>query len=186
MSLKRLLLLPACLAVSLCIAAEDAEKTPSKKAQEFLGDKTIAILQGATRVETFRVDADSSKPGANRVGGYAITATGKEQDKEFTAKLAGVLLDDGAYFGVQAQCFDPGVAFRLWKNKESVEVVICFHCSNLKLGARDAKGKVFDETENLKVGGFGGADGSYGRLVKLAKEAFPDDKDIQALKEKGK
>jgi hypothetical protein len=171
------------LAVCLVATATGADKAPSKEVKERLGDKTIAILQGATRVEVFRIDPDESAKRAKRIGGYAITVTGKEQNKEFTGKLADVLLDDGTYVGDQAKCFEPGVAFRLWKDKESVEVVICFHCANLKLTAKGANGDALDGGDSKKIGGFGGDKGSYGSLAKLAKEAFPDDKDIQALKD---
>jgi hypothetical protein len=177
-------LLLAGLTVCLLAAAKGAEKAPSKEVKERLGDKTVAILQGATRVEVFRIDPDVSAKGAKRIGGYAITATGKERDKEFTGKLADALLDDGTYFGDQAKCFEPGVAFRLWKDKESVEVVICFHCANLKITAKGATGEPVDDGGSPKIGGFAGDKGSYGRLANLAKEAFPDDKDIQALKDK--
>jgi hypothetical protein len=174
--------------LTLCslAAARGAEKVPSKAVKELLGDKTVAILQGATRVEVFRIDPDDSAKGAKRIGGYAITASGKEQDKEFTGKLADALLDDATYFGDQAKCYEPGVAFRIWKDKESVEVVICFHCANLKLTAKGAKGDAIDDGRNPKSGGFGGDKGSYGRLAKLAKEAFPDDKNIQALSDEEK
>jgi hypothetical protein len=97
-----------------------------------------------------------------------------------------VLLENATYFGDQAKCFEPGVAFRLWKEKESVEVIICFHCANLKLTAKGGKADANDDDGIPKSGGFGGAEGSYGRLAKLAKEAFPDDKHIQALKDKVK
>jgi hypothetical protein len=172
------------LAVCLLATATGADKTPSKEVKERLGDKTVAILRGATRVEVFRIDPDDSAKGAKRIGGYAITTTGKEQDKEFTGKLADVLLDDGTYFGVQAKCFEPGVAFRLWKDKESIEVVVCFHCANLRLTAKGAKGESVDDGGSPRLGAFAGDKGSYGRLAQLAKEAFPDDKDIQALKDK--
>jgi hypothetical protein len=174
------------LAICLLAAAEGAENAPSKKVKERLGDNTVAILQGATRVEVFRIDPDNSAKGAKRIGGYAITATEKEQGQEFTGKLADALLDDATYFGDQAKCFEPGVAFRLWKEKESVEVVICFHCANLKLTTNGAKGDAINDGGHPKSGAFGGDKGSYGRLAKLAKEAFPDDKDIQTLKDNAK
>ena len=186
MSPRLLVLLLAGLTICSWAVANGAEKEPGKKVKELLGDKTIAILQSAARVEVFRIDPDDSAKGPKRIGGYAITATGKELDKEFTGKLADVLLDDATYFGDQAKCFEPGVAFRLWKDKESVEVVICFHCANLKLTAKGVKGDAIDDDGHPKSGGFGSTEGSYGRLAKLAKEAFPDDKDIQALKDKAK
>jgi hypothetical protein len=170
----------------VCAEEKKEDTVPSKKVKEILGDKTIAILQGATRIEIFRIDPDSSRPGKDRIGGYVITATGKEKHKEFTAKLVEVLLADGTYFGRQAKCFDPGLAFRLWKDNESVEVVVCFHCTTLEVSAKDAKGRALDDVDEKKSGGFGGETGSYAMLVKLAKDAFPDDKDIQALKDKGK
>jgi hypothetical protein len=172
------------LAVCLLATATEADNAPSKEVKERLGDKTVAILQGATRVEVFRIDPDESAKGAKRIGGYAITAAGKGQDKAFTRKLADVLLEDGTYFGDQAKCFEPGVAFRLWKDTESIEVVVCFHCANLRLTAKGAKGEPLDDGGSAKIGGFAGDKGSYGHLAKLAKEAFPEDKDIQALKDR--
>jgi hypothetical protein len=71
------------------------------------------------------------------------------------------------------------VAFRLWKDKESVDVIVCFGCSNLRVIARDADGK-----ELAKASGGFGPDKSD--LLKLTKEAFPDDKEIQGIGEEKK
>ena len=128
------------------------------------------------------------KPDERNIGGYTITATGREQPKEFADKLAEVLLSDKTYSGTQDRCFLPGVAFRLWADKknwlwrdkkESADVLVCLGCMNLRLASHDADGK------DLKS-----VTGAFGPdrvpLLKLAKEAFPDDKEIQAITEEKK
>jgi hypothetical protein len=106
-------------------------------------------------------------------------ATGKEKGKDFAKKLTSVLFNEKTYFGERAHCFTPGVVFRVWGgkelDKESVDVIVCFHCSALHLVARD------ERKRELKH-----VDGAFGPdirpLLALAKEAFPDDPDIQAVK----
>jgi hypothetical protein len=171
----------AALAVGvLAAAAADEPAAPSDKVKERLGDKAVGLLQGATRVEVFRVAPEEAKPGEKSVGGYRVAATGAEQKKEFAGRLTAVLLKDETYFGTQSRCFLPGVAFRLWdEDKQSVDVVICFGCSNLRVIARDADGKEV----KTAAGGFGP---DKGALLKLAKEAFPDDRDIQGLTDEKK
>lgn len=157
--------------------ADEPAKGPSDKVKEKLGDEALGILKGATKVEAYRVNPDLSAKGDKRIGGYLITADGKEQGKEFAAKLAEVLYRDQSWFGQQARCYLPGVAFRISKDKEAIEVIICFTCENFRFIVKDAKGN-----EVKKLSGAFGPD--LAPLVKLAKEAFPDDKDIQALKDK--
>jgi hypothetical protein len=175
----------ALLGVALASAArEEKAVEPSKKVVEALGEPTVGFLKGTTKVEAFRIKLDKAdKEGVKTVGGYPITATGKEQGKDFAGKLRDVLFADATYEGRSARCFEPGVAFRARTDKkESVEVIICFHCSNLSVISYDANGKVVKKDAG---GGFGGTP-SWTALVKLAKEAFPDDKEIQALKEDAK
>jgi hypothetical protein len=170
----RIVTVCAALAVFAATAITEEKKDPavSEVVAKRLGEKTVGILQGADRVEVFRInpEKEGKEAGKNRIGGYAVTATGKEQDKVFAGKLAGVLLQGRTYSGQSFKCFDPGVAYRIWKGKESVEVAICFACENLRIG--DA------------FGSFGGAKGNWAAMVKVAKEAFPDDKEIQGLPEK--
>ena len=156
------------------VAAEDTK--PTDQVKKHLGEATIAVLQGATKVEAFRIEPEPEKLDGSLIGGYPIKATGKQQNKEFAARLTTVLLDEKTLFGRQAKCFEPGIAFRLWKDKESVEVMICFDCKNLRLDTRNADGKQVKST----TGAFGP---DIQPLLKLAKEAFPDDKEIQAIKE---
>ena len=157
--------------------AEDKAKV-SDKVQKKLGKKALAVLNGASHVEAFRIKPTKQEGAKKQVAGYPITATGKDQGKEFASELATVLKDDKTWFGVSARCFNPGVAFRVWNDKESVDVIICFGCSNFELMVRDAAGKAVHKTH----GAFGPRSGP---LLKLARKAFPDDKDIQGLKEKG-
>lgn len=146
---------------------------------------TRGVLAGATKVEAFRIDAKNGPEtspedrrrveGERRIGYWLITAQGRDQGKEFADKLAGILLDDKNYSDTFADCFEPGVAFRVWKGQESVDVVICFHCDNIYCGPPKPV-----EMENASLWD----SPARARLVRLAKEAFPDDKDIQALEEK--
>jgi hypothetical protein len=144
---------------------------------------TTAIFSGATKVEVFRVDGlDKSpngkpiNPGDPTVGGYPILARGKNQSSEFATKLADVLADDKTYTDVYNKCFYPGVAFRVWKGEESVDVLICFRCENFYVGPST-------DQQVLETGSFLRSPNAN-RLVRLAKEAFPDDEEVQALKEK--
>jgi hypothetical protein len=155
--------------------------TPTSKVQRLVGPKAAAILAAAQKVETFRLDPESvysAKPeyeGKTRIDGYVITATGKTQGPEFARRLAAILLREETYEPAAAKCFDPGVAFRVYGGDESVEVLICFMCNDLDvrpnaLGQRLGN-QLADFPREVRP-----------QLLKLVQEAFPDDKDIQALK----
>jgi hypothetical protein len=169
------------LAAAWPVIADDKPAEVSAKVKEKLGERTVAILAGATKVEVFRIDPEQQKKDGDKdIGGFIITATGKEQGKEFMAHLTPLLFDEKTYFSNRAyKCHDPGVAYRLWKDKESVEVLVCFRCRNLSVTAKDADGKVIHKA----FGNF--EDALFGPLAKVAKEALPDDKDIKALHEDG-
>src|SRR5262249_12994445 len=109
-----------------------AREKQEDKVQKNLGEKTIEILKGATKVEVFRIEggggpqakADTIGPDRRQ---YRIVATGKEQGKEFAAKVREFLFDEGTTIPSGVGGFSQGdVAFRLWKDKESVAVVLCF------------------------------------------------------------
>ena len=146
---------------------------PSKKLSEKLGEEAVDILRGAEKVEAFRLNPDREAKGDKQVGGFVVTAEGKSLGKESVAALAELLLTDETYTGQQSKCFLPGVGFRVWKGDKSVDVAVCFMCSNLQVGNAS--------------GGFRGAKSNvYGQLLKMAKDAFPNDKAIQDLPAKDK
>jgi hypothetical protein len=161
------------------LAAFPAPSTGGAEPKKGLPEAALKILSGATRVECFRIDprtADTGegKPGAKHIDGYPITATAKEQGRDFADKLTAALKDEQSY-GPAARCFFPGVGFRAWKDKESVDVVICYMCSNFYVVAHDADGK---EVARTQLAGF---QGNWAAFVQLAKAAFPDDPAIQQL-----
>jgi hypothetical protein len=141
-------------------------------------DRTKDVLSKSTKVEVFRIDGKNfkeKKEGEERIGGYPVTAKGKGRDQDFAKKLTAILLDETTYTDQFAKCYWPGVVFRVWKDKEAVDVIICFKCGNFYCGPPAS-----DVREN---GSFSGSP-RRADLVRLAKEAFPDDKEIQALEEK--
>ncbi len=154
-----------------------------------LGYQADSILDGATRVEIFRVmseiEAHSSEPGhpsrkfsptAAKVDYCYITATGKEQGPEFAKEIAAILLDEGTYTHDTLSCTTlPGVVFRVWKGSQSLDVVLCFHCGEMYTITRDANGKETPGVYTLMAGN------SRSGFARLAKQAFPSDPDIQAL-----
>jgi hypothetical protein len=181
MRASRVFLLVACLPLAGC---GHGQPQPAQPASADAPAKPVpagaATLRSATKVEVFRIDGSDLDPGkepdraAKAVGGYPVIAQGPDQGAVFAGRLADVLGDRATYTDRYAKCFWPGVAFRAWKGGECVEVLICFQCDNLYVGPPQDRAR-----ENATF------HGSPRRrdLVRLAKEALPDDKDIQALKD---
>lgn len=186
MTTTRLLGLALLLALTGCSTplpeppAGDVPRGPTPAAvKKTLGEPTVAVLEGATKVEVFRIKSNrtdaESQSAAKTIGGYPVTAQGKDQGQAFARKLADVLLDEKTYSKSFAKCYEPGVAFRVWKGEEHVDVVICFMCSNFYCGP-----PVNQASENASFSG----SVNRPRLVQLAKEGLPGDKTIQELSDK--
>jgi hypothetical protein len=161
------------------VEAKDNKPVVSAKIKKRFGDQTVGLLIGADKVEVFRVSTDLPQKDDKTVVGFRITATGPEQDAKFAAKLASVALNEKTYAWDTAKgcSFEPGVAFRVWKGEESVVIVICFQCDQVQITTLDKTGKAGKPV-------YGESDPGRAALVRLAKAALPDDKDIQALMEK--
>ena len=144
-----------------------------------LGDRTITILTGATKVETFRLDDthDPSFEEPREIRLYPLVAKGQEQGEAFARSLSGVLLNGKTYLGPNdTSCLtNPSVAFRLWKGRECVEVILCFHCDQMLITTKDAGGRIIHKA-------YTEMNFSRPALLSLAQEAFPADREIQALK----
>ena len=153
------------------------EKTMARSLDQLWTEPGLATLKAATRVETFRVDPGYGL-GTNKtqIGGYGISSTGKEQGKEFASKLSAILLKPETYFFEKAKrcMFQPGVAYRLWKDQDAVEVVVCFSCDEIEVFVKDGAGKIThysgEDFDNARAG-----------MVALARQAFPNDKEVQSL-----
>ncbi len=174
--MRTLAILTAFVVVAPTLRAD--EPKASEKVKKLLGEKAVGLFAGATKVEVFRVEGGGKGEKDKTVGGFRITATGKEQDAKFAAKVAAVVLNEKSYVWDAAKgcIFQPGVAFRVWKGDESVVVVICFSCDQVQIITADKDGKLSKPV-------WGETDPSRAALVKLAKAALPDDKEIQKLKE---
>jgi len=168
-----LLMLAAPCTVVPPAASSEGPPLPFSERVPLLGPDAISVLKGAERVEVFRLDQSMMPPGPEDkiekiVSGYRAISTGKVQGKKFAARLAAVLLDEKTYSGEHKACEPtPGVAFRLWKGKQHVDVTLCFECNMLSV---NSVGGDFDLVRPA--------------LVSLAKEAFPDDARIQKLRER--
>jgi len=168
----RLIALASILLLVGCGRGKDRFDSPTKD-----------ILTNATKVEVFRIAGeehpDQPLPAAEankRIGGFRVIAQGPDLGNEFAYKLAEVLFDKTTWTEDFAKCFWPGIAFRIWKNNEAVDVLICFKCDNLYCGPSSDKGV----RENASFW----HSPRRTDLLRLAKEAFPDDQEIQALEDK--
>jgi hypothetical protein len=163
---------------TVTVCGDDKTPEPPEKVKERLGEKATAILAKATKVEAFRIESGrTDKAGDDYIAGYPITAKGKKLDEAFARKMTKALFDEKTYEGLSARCFQPGVAFRVWSGKEAVEVIICFRCTNFE-ALLMGENKEGDEVEQY---GFGPG---LEPFLALAREAFPDDGEIQGLKSK--
>jgi hypothetical protein len=133
-----------------------------------------AVLREGTRVEVFRVAQKPlrSPTGEPVIGRHPVLAQGKDLGADFAARLADSVLGHPV---LEMKCgIQPGVAFRVWRGDQCVEVLVCFQCNVLAmhLGSGDW-GWTSDMLRDFT--------GGRARLLALCKEALPDDPVIQRL-----
>jgi hypothetical protein len=153
----------------------------AKRLRGIFSDRGISVLEGASRVEAFRiVDLDwhpRPKDPIGEIEGLPITSIGQEQGSDFASRMATYLLDAKLYFYNPDCIEDPGVAFRLWTGKESVTLLVCYQCENLQVIVRDKWRRRIHRASAF----FRDVSGGPGLMRQLAKEAFPNDREIQSL-----
>jgi hypothetical protein len=93
---------------------------------------------------------------------------------ETASQLSQLLLANASYLQAYKMCiFQPGVAFRFWKGTESVDVLVCFSCSDLAFQVTGAA-----EAVGTKLA----FDPSRADLLALARQARPTDDRLTDLK----
>lgn len=165
----------AAFALLYMCASTMAADEPNKKVSDFLSAEVVDILKNATKVEVYRVHRQP-KAGDESIGGFKIIGKGKEQDKDFAAAVRAIAFDEKTYnFEAAKACeFDPGVAYKFISGEKSCILLVCFTCKELEFQIEPKSGKTFRAHEDF--------DSKFAELLKLAKQALPDDKDIQGLK----
>lgn len=144
-------------------------------ARKFVVDKARDILSSPDLVESYRVDGDfkaQSQRGSKaeeRLADYPILGRGPALSKAWVRRLFR-LVSSPKQYGYLKQClFEPGVGLRYRKGMDELILLICFHCDDWEFQYRgNTTGEPFDAIR---------AD-----LVRLAKELFPKDPAIRALK----
>jgi hypothetical protein len=182
---------------SAVLLFEDAA-THRKKYEKYLGRDTLALLEAPDRIEALAVHpwpaarpppghahdpAPQLPPGTPTTIFYRpVYAVGRPLTAEFARRLAAVLLDDATYvpdmppFGnrIFKMCVIwPGVAYRVWSGRRSVDLLFCFDCDQVEV------------VRDMGPHGQTDADIDNGRaaFVRLAKEALPAVPEITALPE---
>jgi hypothetical protein len=162
---KRLLLV---LALAGTARADDAFMTE-------IGKHALGILEGADRVETFRTLAERDETaGQNVVDGYPVVKTGPAKDAAFAKRMLAQLKSDDTRPNDLECAFIPHDAMRVWKEKEHVDVLICFHCEQVQVTSFPPKA-----AEPIRA--LGVFETKSAPWFAMCREAFPDDGDLRRM-----
>jgi hypothetical protein len=156
-----------------------------------LDDAVVAALRNIEGIVVVPVSPKSDpKIKAIAVGAkdhvdtYPVAGDGKPQGKEAGKAFANALLDTNTYskwmpFGSE---FEPRAGFRLSKGKVYLDVLPSFKSGYMRIQYRvENQGVIVGNSLNLEM-----SMTTFNTLLKLAKEALPDDKELQAIQPREK
>lgn len=130
------------------------------------------LFNGATKVEAFRLFSLHRKKPIGKLGRDPYFSKVSVRKSHFAKHLGAIVLKSKQFS--KSCIFEPAVNFRVWKNQQFVDTIICFHCAELFVTQSDAKRR------NVPVTG-GDFDTVRPQLLALTKEAFPNDSSIQSI-----
>ena len=150
---------------------------------------TEAIFAHADKVEALRLadfldSSTRSLPNFDEIAmqkyglayNYTLMCPARVVNTNFAPRLRETLRLTPDKSNAFYQCFEPGVGFRVWRGKTHTEVFVCFHCEGVEIVTTNERKK---EISNFRTD-MGAARKS---LLALSREAFPEDKVLQELKD---
>ena len=147
--------------------------------QNLLDGQAIAILKGATHVDTLRIATPEKRgrelrPHDPHLARFFVLGQGQHLGQTQANAITSNLLEPENYPPYGKACIsDPGVAFRFWRGKESVLIAVCFECGIVEAITLDARSHVMRT---------GYSEFSAGLLVPEAKQGFPNDPIVHSLR----
>ena len=145
-----------------------------KPIEEFVGVDGKRILAAPDRIEVFRIHREES-PGPGAIRGFAVLHQAVPRSVAFARRVADLVLDPDNHAWWGKRCaFSPGVAFRIGRGAESVDVLVCFGCRQWLI-ATGPEGHATWQHE-------WDCDPAHAALVALACEAFPEDPALARLR----
>jgi hypothetical protein len=150
---------------------------PSPIPRLFGGLENMAIVREATRVEAYRVvPPDGTEPMIDDISplDYKVVAGPMTVPAEMATEMSKALLSPETYgWDYVKACGRPvyGVKLSFFQETERVDIYFCFKCLTLAVVRDDQVfgGEDFDNAEQA--------------FVKAVKALFPDDPEIQAIRE---
>lgn len=133
----------------------------------------IATIQNATNVQAYRIlpVADPKKPAKKSIIGYPVVSGPVKVSSTTAEALKKVWLSESSYTdGVYACEFSPGMVLSFIRDKEQIDLVVCLSCGEVRVLKNNALvGNIFFTPARNKV-------------LELAKQIFPKDKQLQKMK----
>lgn len=142
----------------------------SWRAQYNLGLSNLWAIRQTHSVEAFRINPHNVSSTA--LGQYAIMGSSVDLTSSQVSRLKSALLQAANTDEISSEkdcAISPGVAFRLWHGNDGLDVPVCYECTILIVDRMGGRALDFDS--------------SRPEFAKLAKEAFPNDKEIQNFNE---
>lgn len=146
-------------------------------AKQLLSAAGVEVLQKPAKVEFFRIRPQRSDDAEDTIDGYPIVSPGRTPG-DAAERLRSILINDKSYlFNVGKGCeFRPGVAVRVTgEDGRTLNLILCYECQVLKLTLRDAGGGQLHRSGGI-------FEPAEPKLVRLAKDDFPDDSAIESRK----
>ena len=137
--------------------------------------ETVEVLSSAVKVECYRIAREGRPDRQSKLfPGCVILSRAKDEGPAFAHRLARALLDPKTYSGTPNMCmFSPAVGFRIFSARGHVSAQLCFKCSDVFVYSGD------DPESRSAYGNFRPV---RPLMIGLAKEALPQDSEIQSLK----
>ena len=153
---------------------------PGAAPGEFFKTQALDPIRFPDRVESLEVrdlieatDRDVTPTVSNLPGRFAIKPGAIPVDAALGTRLSRIVLDPASYDAFYKPCiFQPAVAFRFWKGQKAVDLLVCFHCTDLAFQVVGAP---------AAIGGKLSFGPMRARLLALVKEARPADKRLKDL-----
>ncbi len=145
-----------------------------EQVEKLLGGREI--YADAQRVVPVLVNSEQdSATKKENLEGFVIKRKGKLLTAEQIKRLQAVVFDSGTYdFTNSKRClFVPYIGFIFEKSGKQAHALFCFTCNEVNFGRGGAQGNLED------------FDAKHREILALAREIFPDDARLAAMKEDG-